>query len=163
MKNVDTTLFSCSPGGQRLEKQKDDKCKEIYNIPRLGQMDSTNQFSTDASKGFYNGNTVIIDVCLQMAYYMGFSKVYLVGCDCDYSGIHRFDGLTSDVESTPAIRGDFSYIFNCYEVCKKKYEANDREIINCTVGGKLEIFKRRSLEDVMSEKETNSTASEIKI
>lgn len=152
LQNIETTLFSCSPGGNRLKKKDGDKCKEVYNMPLLGHMTSNDAFSSDVSKGTFNGRTVIIDVCLQVAYYMGFSKVYLVGCDSDYSGIHRFDGLTSDVPNTPAIQGDFSFIFNAYEICKKNYESNGREIINCTVGGKLETFKRQNLEDVATNK-----------
>lgn len=157
MQNIDTTLFSCSPGGNRSERQKNDKCKEVYNITFFGLM-LDGRFSTDISKGVYNGSTVIIDVCLQVAYYMGFSKVYLIGCDCDYSGMHRFDGSDSDVKVTKAIQGDFSEIFNAYEICKKNYESNSKEIINCTVGGKLEIFKRQNLKEVITGKNTKVIA-----
>ena len=149
MKNVDTTLFVCSPGKHELKKRQDGKCKKVYNIPQIGEMFHCEQFSPDPSLGFFNGNTVIIDVCLQLAYFMGFSKVYLLGCDSDYSRDHRFDGLPSDVKVTPAIEGDFSNIFKSYEICKSYYEKNNREIINCTVGGKLEIFKRQNLDDVI--------------
>ncbi len=32
---------------------------------------------------------------------------------------------------------------------KKVYEADGREIINATVGGKLEVFERKKLEDII--------------
>lgn len=156
MQNVETTLFSCSPGGNRLEKQKGDKCKEVFNIQFLGYMSEGVSF--DISKGAFNGNTVILDVCLQVAYYMGFSKVYLIGCDSDYSKNHRFNSVLSDVKTSPAIEGNFSQIFQSYEVCKRFYEQDNREIINCTVGGKLEIFKRQSLKEVITGKTTKVIA-----
>ena len=30
------------------------------------------------------GRTVILDFCVPVAQYMGFSEIYLIGCDCDY-------------------------------------------------------------------------------
>ena len=38
-------------------------------------------FEEDLKKT-YSGNTVIIDLCIPLAYYMGIRKIYLVGCDC---------------------------------------------------------------------------------
>ena len=151
LQNLDTTLFICHHDGNKIKREENDKCKEVYSLRFIGGMSENEQFSTDPSNGVFHGNTVIIDICLQVAYFMGFSKVYLIGCDSDYSGMHRFDGLSSDVEMTSAIQGDFSNIFKAYKICKNFYETNGREIINCTVGGKLEIFKRQTLEEVMNE------------
>jgi len=122
---------------------------EVYLIRHLGSMWSSGRFSKDLSVGAYNGDTIIIDICLQAAYYMGFEKVYLLGCDCDYSGLHRFDGLVSENLGGSGVRGDWSKVFASYEICKRVYEENGREIINATVGGKLEIFKRERLEDIV--------------
>lgn len=121
---------------------------EPITIRHLGLMWIDNCFCKDLIYGAYNGDTVIIDICIQAAYYMGFEKVYLLGCDSDYSGWHRFDRPKSENKTTPAIEGDFSRIFKSYEICKKAFEDNDREIINATVGGKLEIFKRKRLERI---------------
>jgi len=150
---LDTTLFlSCDAGESYLSNknysQKFQKNEPII-IRHLGFMWIDSRFSKDLSCGAYNGDTVIIDICLQAAYYMGFKEVYLLGCDCDYSGLHRFDGLKSENITTPAIEGDFSRIFKSYEICKKVYEKDGREIINATVDGKLEIFERKKLEDVL--------------
>ena len=49
--------------------------------------------------------------------------------------------------------GDWSKVLTSYETCKKAYEDDNREIINATVGGKLDIFKRKKLEEIiLSEK-----------
>jgi len=111
----------------------------------------SNRMSEDAAYNVGWGETVIIDVALQMAYYMGFSKVYLLGCDSTYEGKHRFDSDGSDVPTSNAIKGNWSHIFKSYQICKEAYETDGREIINCTVGGKLEIYKRQKLEDVLNE------------
>jgi hypothetical protein len=37
-------------------------------------------------------------------------------------------------------------------MCKKAFEEDRREIINATVGGELEVFRRQSLEEIIKEK-----------
>lgn len=111
-----------------------------------------NTFLKDPSKGFFGGGTVIASLCLPLAYYMGFSKVCLVGIDCDYTQGHRFDG--SETENPSGLAGGiysdehWGIVFQVYDIFKREFELDGREIINCTVGGKLEVFKRKSLEEV---------------
>lgn len=58
------------------------KSKNVY---QFGGVSSQNiEFSRDISKGVYIGNTVIYD-SLQIAYYMGFEEIYLLGVDLDFS------------------------------------------------------------------------------
>ena len=100
----------------------------------------TKIFSSDISKGAYGGDTVIIDI-YSIGFYMGFKSVYPIGCDCDYSGSHRFDLKKSENKTTPAIEGDFSRIFNSYEVCNDFFESqNKNNKLYCRC--KLEIFNR---------------------
>lgn len=153
MLEIDTILLlSGSAGKSYLSNinyfQKFQK-KEPIVIRQLGLMWSSKCFSKDLSVGTYNGDTVIIDICLQAAYYMGFKEVYLLGCDCDYTGGHRFDGSVADNLQGAGVRGEWSKIFASYEICKRAYEQDGREIINATVGGKLEIFRRQKLEDII--------------
>lgn len=119
-------------------------------LPRLPEELSAagSSFSEDISKGTYWGQTVIFDVCLQVAYYMGFDKVYLLGCDCDYDSASSFNGDTSVNPKQGGAAGDWSRVFRAYETAKKVYEAAGKEIVNSTVGGNLEIFRRESLEEL---------------
>ena len=71
---------------------------------------------------------------------MGFSEVYLLGCDCEDTG--HFD----DKEVGKA---NLNKLFTSYAVCKLAFEQDGRKIINCTDGGILEIFERKSLREVM--------------
>jgi hypothetical protein len=150
---LDTVLYlSDGAGEDYLSKKRSFKKyqkNEPFVIRNLGSMWTSKCFSKDLSTGTYNGDTIIIDICLQAAYYMGFKEVYLLGCDCDYSGLHRFDGLITENQHGGGVTGDWSKVFASYEICKKAYEEDGREIINATVGGKLEVFKREKLEDIV--------------
>ena len=121
---------------------------EPYLVRNLGPMWTSGWNTKDLSRGAYLGYTVITDICLQAAYYMGFGQVYLLGCDSDYSGMHRFDGLETEAKGGGAI-GEWQNVFASYEICKKVFEEDGREIINATAGGKLEVFRRMRLEDVV--------------
>lgn len=152
---LDTLLFLSGSAGKSYLSKKDffkqfQKSEPIV-IRQLGQMWSSKSFSKDLSAGAYWGDTIVIDICLQAAYFMGFREVYLLGCDCDYTGLHRFDRLISEDTSSPAHRGDWSRVFQSYRICKEAYEEDGREIINATVGGKLGIFTRKTLEEVIGE------------
>lgn len=116
-------------------------------------------FSTDITKYANWGFTVIIDICLPVAYFLGFSKVYLMGCDCDYHLNQANDFSQSffyDTSQVPA--KDLQYVqqqektakaqeqldkwIEGYQVVNNIFEKNDRKIYNAGVGGKLEVFER---------------------
>jgi len=150
---LDTILFLSSGAADlyfRSGRHVGDRQKaEVYIIRELERIWTAGDISKDITRGVYIGETIIIDICLQVAYYMGFDKVYLLGCDCDYSGLHRFDGSITDNMGGRGVLDDWSDIFYGYTICKRAFEADGREIINATVGGKLEVFKRERLEDIV--------------
>jgi len=147
---LDTNLILAGGAGRYYLKNKtrlDPLSKNKPIILKAGKdMTVWGKMSTDISKGANGGGTVSIDVCLQMAYHMGFNEVYLLGCDCDYSGDKHFDGTKVANEKGLRAKGDWQDIFYSYEVCKKAFEEDGRKIYNATVGGKLDLFERRSLE-----------------
>lgn len=116
-------------------------------------------FSKDIIKGINPGGSVVISICIQVAYYMGFSEVYLLGCDCDYSNYRYFDKREpTDKEikwlekcwpNNPQLTNDWDSIFKSYKVCRKVYEDTGRKLINATVGGRLDVLKRERLEDII--------------
>ena len=118
-------------------------------------------FSRDLLDGVHPGGNVVVTLVLQVTYYMGFDKVYLVGCDCDYpedKTARYYDGsvLTKEVTDwikdfdpqNPQFTNDWWKSFGSYKVCKEVYESSGREIVNSTVGGRLEVFRREGLEDL---------------
>ena len=154
--NIDTILFlSGNASLHYLLKQK------MYNgyfskspiLTRyLGQIPTSKSYDHfgDIAVGVYGGCTVI-GFAIQLAYYMGFNKIYLLGCDCDFSKGHHFDEnnvKTFFGEYGNEIAG-WKDIFFSYDVVKKLVENNGCKIYNATVGGKLEIFERKKLEDII--------------
>lgn len=154
-----TILFLTGQAGIYYLKNRDkySHLREPVIIRNLGRMNYWNRFSPDLKKGVYGGRTVVIDSAIQPAYYLGFQEIYLLGCDCDYSKGHHYDGgehvhVKEKEGGKPMSHPiDRKRVMDSYKVCKEFIEGNNRKIINCTVGGKLEVFDRMKLEDVINE------------
>lgn len=119
-------------------------------------------FSSDATRGVCEGCTVTY-VAMQLAYYMGFSEVVLVGVD------HRFavSGAPNQlVESTgpDASHFDPRYFAKgfkwqlpdlenseaAYTLARKAFEADGRRIVDATVDGALTVFPKVPLVEALS-------------
>jgi FkbM family methyltransferase len=118
-------------------------------------------FSTNAEVCTYTGCTVTIS-CLQLAYYLGFKEIYLIGVDCDYSipkdvkETNEYNVATLDMKSDDPNHFDPNYFGKgyrwhdpqvdkmrvAYEEAHRVTQANGVTIYNATVGGKLEVFPR---------------------
>ncbi|MGM0582623.1 MAG: 6-hydroxymethylpterin diphosphokinase MptE-like protein [Bacteroidota bacterium] len=115
-------------------------------------------FSKDISKSLKPSATVTY-AALQIIYYMGFSKVLIIGMDhsFDYRGnVNETQKVkTKDVNhfvenyfpkgskwETPDLESSEYY----YKIAKKVYENDNREIIDCTPGGNCDVFKKGNLE-----------------
>lgn len=112
------------------------------------------KYSNDISVCVYDGFTVT-NMAIQIAIYMGFKKIYLIGCDCDYSGnqIHFIEapGDKKKIEEgwlPEAARLSLSGYKAMRDFAYRKHV----EIYNVTRGGKLEIFYRDNLERVLKER-----------
>lgn len=121
-------------------------------------------FSKKPYKGMPQGHTVTY-VALQLAYYMGFEKVGLVGADHNFTtkGPANKVVKSSDFDSNhfdpnyfaggvewqlPDLVASEYY----YQIADLVYKENNRKIVNCTEGGDLEIFEKQSLEDFFDDK-----------
>lgn len=109
--------------------------------------DDMPKFSVDPDFGFYEGLTVTYFI-LQLAVYMGFKEIYLLGVDHFYSGDEN-DHFSPDDVCTNIPQTDkttFSYM-----AAKKYADENGIKIYNATRGGHLEVFERVKLEEVKYE------------
>ena len=131
------------------------KLSPYFCIPR---------FSADASHKIYCGQSVTM-INLQLAYYLGFTEVYLIGMDHSYviPNSAKIDGET--IESMDDDPNHFhpdyfgkgkkwhdphlDRVERTYQYFKLVYEAKDRKIYNATVGGNLEVFERKSFESLL--------------
>ena len=107
------------------------------------------EFTTDFSKCSYAGRTITYDGGLQLAAYMGFKDIYLLGIDCcnysDKGTVHFFDSLgTVRKEETGLLQIDNNLL--AYMSAKKYADEHDINIYNATRGGALEIFPRVDFE-----------------
>ncbi|MDB1122429.1 6-hydroxymethylpterin diphosphokinase MptE-like protein [Vibrio algarum] len=120
----------------------------FFEVPR---------FSKDVSKVVYAGQTVTY-FNLQLAFYMGFEEVYLVGMDFDYKIPDSAKISEATIESTEDDPNHFhpdyfgkgkkwhdpklNAVLLNYEKAKEQFELNGRKILNATDGGKLELYDR---------------------
>ena len=104
------------------------------------------EISTNVKNGFYYAGTVIIDICIPLAFYMGFEKVYLLGCESDYSNHNtHFYGSVEEVKTKAKdlSREDwFDMINTSYGYARKYFENSGREIIDCSLHGKLTTLQK---------------------
>jgi hypothetical protein len=124
------------------------------------------RFSTNAAEVLYCGQSVTF-INLQLAYWMGFTEVALIGMDFSYTlppGTVVKGNLYESQEDDPN-HFDPRYfgagktwknpylnrVGANYELAKSMYEADGRTVYNCTVGGKLEVFDRLELSEFVKD------------
>lgn len=112
----------------------------------------------------WEGHTVTY-VCLQLAYYMGFSEVILLGVDHDY-GEQRVPNMEVVATGPDANHfhpdyfsggtrwhtPDLSMSEVAYSLAKNFYEKHGRKIINASAHTRLDVFEKLPLSYVLSEK-----------
>lgn len=108
-------------------------------------------FSWRSTVSFFN---------MQLAYAMGYEKVVLIGFDHKYvqpkgtkEGSFISQVEDDDNHFAPTYfkgkiwqAADTSKMEEAYEVARTVYEAGGKRIVNCTIGGELEVFPRGILE-----------------
>lgn len=135
-----------------------EKSSPYYCVPR---------FSTDASSVLYCGQSVTY-INLQLAYFMGFTEVHLIGMDFDYvippEHKQKGDLILSAGDDPNHFHKDYfgagktwkdpklDRVGMNYREAKAVYEAVGRKIYNSTIGGKLEIFERADYNALFSPK-----------
>ena len=122
------------------------------------------KFAKDVTKRLWEGATVTF-TCLQLAYYMGFSKAILIGVD------HSF-ATKGKPNTTIVSHGDDPNHFHPkyfgkgfkwqlpdldtsevgYMLAKETYQRAGRQVIDATIGGKLTIFPKVEYETLFNEK-----------
>lgn len=124
--------------------------KKFEINPPLIWADKSAYVPDDISFGFSNGGTVTFEA-MQLAIYMGFKEIYLLGVDFNYSRvidengkIHSKEGVTDYFNHETYDSSLLYYIpvLNAYTSARKYCEQHDVIIRNATRGGKLEVFER---------------------
>jgi hypothetical protein len=162
-----------------------DAVKFVMNIPGI-QYDKNTIFINRIASEFtdmdffeepvpyvFCGQTVIY-ICLQLAYFMGFKKIYLLGIDFSWN----FDDANPDEKGFSVLKTDsphfspdyfkkgekqylvtrehFDYMVNILGFAKKIMNDKGVNVFNATRGGKLDVFPRVSI-DSLKEEYSNRT------
>lgn len=106
---------------------------------------------------FADGKSVSY-TALQLAVFMGFKEIILLGADCNYSA----DNKSININSYPDKRmydakkvgnpPDMEYTFLAYSTAKRAAEKKGVKIFNATRGGKLEIFNRVNFDELFNKR-----------
>ena len=127
--------------------------KEKYYVKSL---------SKNVANCFTASQSVTINA-FELAFYMGFSEIYLLGLDHDFAYEVDMKGnkiIREDVDAHFKEDSDKSAYISCkealtkcYETCKKYADMYGVKVYNVTRGGKLEVFERKELEEVIGKYE----------
>lgn len=130
-------------------------------------------FSMEADKITYTGCTVTFSM-MQIAAYLGFKEIYLIGVDASYEIPKDVDegkdyavGVL-DMKSDDVNHFDPNYfgkgfrwhdpqvekMVEAYEEARRVLEGTPQTIYNATVGGMLEVFERRSFQSIFPNAKT---------
>lgn len=133
-----------------------------YDIPGVINIDIEYKYSsklldppflTDIEYKFSDGLTVTY-TCLQLAVYMGFSEIYLLGTDCNYSVDNKSINKNSYADArmfsgqTIGMPPNIEYNFRAYESANRYAQEHGIKMCNATRGGKLEAFPRVNFDDL---------------
>lgn len=149
-----TCFFPIQFSSPRFDRPSHHYFRALYE---LGPARDWPCFSRDPSRVVWIGGTVMY-VCLQLAFYMGFDRVYLLGVDLDYVKpahvTERGGEWTSQGDDPNHFHPDYfgkGYRWHdprtdrmelAFRKAHRIFEAEGRRIYNATPGGKLEVFER---------------------
>lgn len=118
------------------------------------------KFAKDIRERVWEGGTVTY-TALQVAYYLGFKQVILVGVDHNYvtQGKPNETVVSQGDDPNHFHPGYFGKGFRwqlpdllqweeAYRLARRTYEADGREVIDATIGGKLRVFRRVEYESL---------------
>lgn len=118
------------------------------------------RFATDARTRLWEGATVTF-VCLQLAYHMGFDQAILIGVDHSFAtkGKPNTTVISEGDDPNHFAAGYFGKGFRWqlpdldtseigYWLARRAYEKAGREVIDATIDGKLQVFKKTSYLDL---------------
>ena len=128
----------------------------MSRIPRIG-------FNKDLRNLAWNEGWTVTYCGMQLAYYLGFSEVVLVGVDHYFVNSGEANKLVTETRRDenhfhphyfgPGVKWqypDLKRSEESYRMAKKVFEKAGRRVVDCTVGGQLAVFPKGVLEEVLA-------------
>ena len=134
----------------------------IDDKPHIHRLHTLNTWSfyEDIAEPICEGNTVTY-VSMLIAFYMGFKRVFLIGVDHSFKqsgGSHEVQVYQGDDENhfhPDYFKGQKWQLADVYgsevsyHMANYHYLKDDRQILDATVGGKLEVFPKIGFEEAL--------------
>lgn len=111
--------------------------------------------------GIWEGSTVTY-AAMQVAHFLGFHEVILIGVDHNFEtkGPANQEVVTEDEDPNHFAPNYFGKGFRwqlpdlyrseiAYRLARLAFEQNNREIVDATVGGKLDVFRKANYEELL--------------
>ena len=111
-------------------------------------MNLNTKFSTNLFSQCYDGYTVAYS-CLQLAYYLGFAEVFLIGIDASYGVDIEKNNIVPSGKFDPTYKEAGVRINYAFDVAAKHLEGSNMVVHNVTDGGMLNSFRRIKLSEVL--------------
>lgn len=122
-----------------------------YHINRTLRQTHKLPFSEECSEYIQAASTVTYTM-IQLACYMGYSEIYMIGMDHTYANVTNDKGVIiqkNDVknhifedERPEEVVANISYMEDAYRAAKAYCDSHGIKVFNATIGGALEIFER---------------------
>lgn len=123
-----------------------------YHLYEMRYSRLFSKFSNNCYVTCYDGFSITYTI-MQLALYMGFDELYLLGADCSYMGKQQhFIEHGNYANHADKMMGR---LFVSYGKAKEFAAEHDVKIFNSTRGGYLELFPRIALEEVLFRNEKN--------
>lgn len=106
------------------------------------------QFSDNAYEIVYDGYSITYSL-IEIAVYMGFKEIYLLGCDCSYPKGSKSHVVESGFVDKNAVSNPIRMRVG-YKCAKDYADSHGIKIYNATRGGELETFERVDLDEVLA-------------
>jgi lipopolysaccharide biosynthesis glycosyltransferase len=159
----DTALISSSDFNAEIREVHKGKTLFLPTIDYLYRYLNSNRpsFGRDCSKKVHAFGTTVY-LIFQVAVYMGFKEIYLLGTDCSYSGRkkHAYNSdeaerlLYADDERNKCLG---AALRKGFEAIKYYSEKKEVRVFNATRGGDLHYFQRVNLDDVLESSRGNES------
>lgn len=140
--------------------QKQENCM-WFTMKPISYYSRIKEFSTNAMTYLMNGFSVTY-LAMQLAYYMGFEKVYLLGVDCDYARVLDKKGNVAQSEGKQSYFSDkydttnknsafTEGMIQAYECAREFSEKSNGtfSICNASRGAKLKVFKNVDVDELL--------------
>ncbi len=146
--NCDFTVFVKDFFG--IDIKKDNGSANVFRMFDKRYQSGYPDFSDDFSNGVYAGRTVMY-VMLQMAVYMGFKEIYLLGVDFSWGEDGKDTHFCKNYMDDNIVRDFMKYkgeTYNAYIAAKRYADVYNIKIYNATRGGHLDVFERVNFEEI---------------